>query len=99
MRLIAQGLIAQVSVEPDPTALPGGGAIQSLVNGIGYYALIVVLGAFLAGMALMAFGSLSSNPRSSALGKATAMVSVLAAFGIGAAAVIINFFYNVGGNA
>jgi len=91
-------VLAQVSVEPDPAGLPGGEALQALVNGIGFYALIVVVAAFLAGMALMAFGSLSSNPRSSALGKATAVVSLLAAFGIGAAAAIVNFFYNSGGN-
>jgi hypothetical protein len=91
-------VLAQVSVEPDPAGLPGGQALQGLVNGIGFYALIVVVAAFLVGMALMAFGSLSSNPRSSALGKATAVVSLLAAFGIGAAAAIVNFFYNSGGN-
>lgn len=91
-------VLAQVSVEPDPAGLPGGQALQTLVNGIGFYALIVVVAAFLVGMALMAFGSLSSNPRSSALGKATAVVSLLAAFGIGAAAAIVNFFYNSGGN-
>jgi len=91
-------VLAQVSVEPDPAGLPGGQALQDLVDGIGFYALIVVVAAFLVGMALMAFGSLSSNPRSSALGKATAVVSLLAAFGIGAAAAIVNFFYNSGGN-
>jgi hypothetical protein len=91
-------LLAQVSVDPNPSGLPGGQAVQNLVGGIAYYALIVVVGAFLAGMALMAFGSLSSNPRSSALGKATAVVSLLAAFGIGAAAAIINFFYGAGGS-
>jgi hypothetical protein len=90
-------LLAQVTVEPNPGGLPGGDAVQNLVGGIAYYALIVVVAAFLAGMALMAFGSLSSNPRSSALGKATAVVSLLAAFGIGAAAAIVNFFYNSGG--
>ncbi len=91
-------VLAQVRVNPDPSGLPGGQAIQKLVNGIGYYALIAVIAAFLVGMALMAFGSLSSNPRSSALGKAAATVSVLAAFGIGAAAAIVNFFYNSGGS-
>lgn len=91
-------VLAQVTVEPNPSGLPGGEALSALVGGIAYYALIVVVAAFLAGMALMAFGSLSSNPRSSALGKATAVVSLLAAFGIGAAAAIVNFFYNTGGN-
>lgn len=91
-------VLAQVTVQPDPTGLPGGAAIDSLLGGLAYYALIIVAAAFLAGMAMMAFGSLSSNPRSSALGKATAVVSLLAAFGIGAAAAIVNFFYGVGGN-
>lgn len=91
-------LLAQVDVTPNPSGLPGGEAIEGFVGGLAYYALIVVVAAFLAGMALMAFGSLSSNPRSSALGKATAVVSLLAAFGIGAAAAIVNFFYGAGGN-
>lgn len=90
--------LAQVSFEPDPSGLPGGEALQSFVNGIGAFALIAVLAAFVVAMALMAFGSLSSNPRSSALGKATAIVAVLAAFGLGAAAAIVNFFYSSGGN-
>lgn len=90
-------VIAQVNVNPDPSGLPGGEAVQRIVNGIGYYALVAVVAAFLTGMALMAFGSLSSNPRSSALGKAAATVSLIAAFGIGAAAAIVNFFYRSGG--
>lgn len=90
-------LLAQVNVEPNPGGLPGGEALSNFVGGLAYYSLIVVVAAFLAGMALMAFGSLSSNPRSSALGKATAVVALLAAFGIGAAAAIINFFYRAGG--
>jgi hypothetical protein len=90
-------LLAQVNVNPDPGGLPGGAAIERLVNGLAFYALIIVVAAFLAGMALMAFGSLSSNARSSSLGKVTAVASLLAAFGIGAAAAIVNFFYSSGG--
>lgn len=90
-------ILAQVTVDPNPSGLPGGEAIQSLVGGLAYYALIIVVAAFLAGMALMAFGSLSSNARSSSLGKVTAVASLLAAFGIGAAAAIVNFFYSTGG--
>jgi hypothetical protein len=90
-------LLAQVTVEPDPAGLPGGEAIQGLINGLQWYALLAVVAAFLAGCGLMAFGSLSSNPRSSAIGKATTIVALLAAFGIGAAAAIINFFFDAGG--
>jgi hypothetical protein len=90
-------VLAQVTVEPDPGGLPGSEAVQNLINGLQFYALLAVVAAFLAGCGLMAFGSLSSNPRSSAIGKATTIVALLAAFGIGAAAAIVNFFYNAGG--
>lgn len=92
-----RNLLAQVDVNPNPRGLPGGAQIQAIVDGISYYALVAALAAFLTGMALMAFGSLSSNPRSSALGKSAGIVSILAAFGIGAAAAIVNFFYGSGG--
>jgi len=89
-------LLATIDIAPDPAGLPGGEAIQSLVNGLAFFAMLAVGAAFVAGCGMMAFGSLSSNPRSSAIGKSTLLVAVLAAFGIGAAAVVVNFFFNVG---
>lgn len=91
-------LLATIDVTPDPAGLPGGEAVQSLVNGLAFYALLAVVAAFLAGAAMMAFGSLSSNPRSSAVGKATTLVALLAAFAIGAAAAVVTFFFDVGGS-
>jgi Family of unknown function (DUF6112) len=81
---------------PTPTALPGGAALQTLVNGIGGWALIVALGGLVVGAAMWALGSHSQNYQQAFVGRRAVLVSGLAALIIGAAPVIIDFFFHTG---
>lgn len=87
---------AKVSVNPDAGALPGGSAAQKLINGAAAFGLMAALGAFIWGGAQWAYGSNSSNYTQADAGKTRMLKAVGGAFGIGAAAAVINFFFNAG---
>lgn len=86
----------KVSVNPDPGALPGTNALQKLVNGGVALALLACVAAFVLGAAQWGFGSRSQNYSQAADGKERMLKSLGGAFGIGAVAAVINFFYNAG---
>lgn len=81
---------------PTPTQLPGGAALQTLVNGIGGWALILALAGLVIGAAMWALGAHSQNYQQSFVGRRAVLVSGLAALIIGAAPVIIDFFFHIG---
>lgn len=94
--LVAATLTPASAFHPTPTQLPGGAALQSLVNGIGGWALIIALAGLVIGAALWAIGAHSQNYQQSFVGKRAVLVSGLAALVIGAAPVIIDFFFHTG---
>lgn len=85
-----------VQFTPTPGKLPGGAALQTLVDGLGGWALILALAGLVAGAALWALGAHSQNYQQSLVGRRAVLVSGLAALLIGAAPVIINFFFGTG---
>ncbi len=85
-----------VSLTPDPSALPGGSILQQLADGIGGWALILALVGLVVGAATWALGAHSQNYQQSYLGRRAVLVSVAAALIIGAAPAIINFFFHLG---
>ncbi len=87
---------AKVSVNPNPGGLPGADAFEKLLNGAAALALLTCVGAFIVGAAQWGFGSRAQNYSQTADGRERMMKSVAGAFGIGAVAAIINFFYNAG---
>jgi hypothetical protein len=89
-------VLLDVSLTPDPSKLPGGGTLGDLMNGLAGWGLILVVGVFAFGGASWALGSATSNMNWAERGKQTVVVSALAALLIGAAAIIINFFFHVG---
>jgi hypothetical protein len=89
---------ADVTLNPDPTQLPGGGTLQQLTNGIGGWALIAALVGLVLGAAAWALGAHSQNYHQSFIGRRTVLVSGLAALLIGAAPDLINFFFHTGTN-
>ncbi len=91
-----QQLLAQVKVNPNPGAGPGGDVLQTLVNWIGGISLVVCLIALLVGAAFWAFGSHGNNYAQTANGKRAVLISGGAALVIGAAAALINFMYGLG---
>jgi Family of unknown function (DUF6112) len=88
--------LADVSLNPDTSALPGGGTLQQLTNGIGGWALILALVGLVVGAAVWALGAHSQNYQQSFVGRRAVLVSGAAALLIGAAPALINFFFHAG---
>jgi len=88
--------MASVTLNPDPSQLPGGGTLQQLANGIGGWALILALVGLVIGAAAWALGAHSQNYHQSFAGRRAVPVAGLAALLIGAAPTLINFFFGAG---
>lgn len=89
-------LFAQVSMQPDIGALPGGQVLQRLTNGIGGWAIALALIALVVSAALWALGANSQNYQYTVAGKRGVLVAVMAALLIGAAPALVNFFFGAG---
>jgi hypothetical protein len=92
------GASPNVTLTPTLNALPGGGTLQSLVNGLGAWALIAALVGLVIGAAAWALGVHAQNFQQSMVGRKAVLVSGLAALLIGAAPHIVNFFFGQGTN-
>jgi hypothetical protein len=90
--------LADVTLNPSVNALPGGGTLQTLINGLGAWALIAALAGLVIGAAAWALGVHAQNFQQSMVGRRAVLVSGLAALLIGAAPTIVNFFFNAGTN-
>lgn len=89
-------LYAGVTLTPSSTALPGGAVIQSLVNGLAFWALIAALAALVIGAAMWAIGNQMQNMQQSSAGRRAVLTSIVAAILLGAAPTLINFFFTTG---
>jgi hypothetical protein len=90
--------LADVSLHPSMSQLPGGGTLQNLADGLGAWALVASLVGLVIGAAAWALGVHSQNFQQSMVGRRAVLVSGAAALLIGAAPTIINFFFNAGTN-
>ena len=93
---VAMRALADVTLSPSVTNLPGGDVLQRLTNGIGGWALVAALVGLLIGAAAWALGSHSQNYQQAFSGRRTVLVSGLAALLIGAGPGLINFFFHAG---
>ncbi len=89
-------LMAEISVKPNPSGLPGTPALEKLLNGLAAVALLGCGAGLVIGGAQWALGSRSQNYSHAADGKSKILYSAAGAFVVGAAAAIINFFYSSG---
>ena len=89
-------LIPLVGVNPDPGKLPGGPQIQSLLDGLGGWALLAALAGLLVSSMAWALGSFGGNYHAVSRGKTGVLVCAACALIAGAAAPIINFFATLG---
>src|SRR5664280_1362754 len=87
-----------VTLAPDPNALPGGQVLQNLMNGSGAWALARALSlvGLLIGAAAWALGSHGQNYQQTFVGRRAVLISGLVALLIGAGPAIVNFFFNAG---
>lgn len=97
--LIHQFLLAGspiVPFTPRSGALPGSSTLETLADGIGWWALVASLVGLVLGAAAWALGSHTNNYQYSSAGRRAVIVSALAALVIGAAPVVISFLFSEG---
>lgn len=88
--------LAALSLDPSAGALPGGGTLQQLANGIGWWGLIASLVGLVVGAATWALGAHTNNYQHASSGRRAVLVSGAAALVIGAAPTVLNFLFNTG---
>jgi hypothetical protein len=93
---IALASAANLQLNPDTNALPGGDVLQRLMNGLDGWALALSLVGLVIGAAAWALGSHGQNYQQSFVGRRAVLISGLAALLIGAGPGIVNFFFNTG---
>jgi len=91
-------ILAQTDLggQPDPSGLPGTEALQSLISGVAFWALLAALAGLLVSAAVWALSSHSGNYHHASMGRRGTLISALAAFLVGAAPAIVEFFESLG---
>ena len=87
-------LLADVTLNPSTSDLPGASVLQQLANGLGAWALIGSLIALVLGAVMWAIGSHTQNMHQSSAGRRAVVTSLAAAILVGAAPSLINFFFS-----
>lgn len=88
--------VMAVTTTPDPSGLPGGAALQKLLNGLVFVGLLACVAAVVVGGATWFVGSQSGNFTASMGGRRAVVAGIIGALVIGAAAAIVNFFFAAG---
>ncbi len=98
MSLFSNLVLAATGVggKPDPNGLPGSTALESLISGLAFWALLAALAGLLVSAAVWALSSHSGNHHHTSMGRRGTLISAVAAFLVGAAPAIIAFFENLG---
>lgn len=82
--------------DPDADGLPGSEALQSLVGGIAFWALLAALAGLIISAAVWALSSHAGNYHHAGMGKRGTLISAGAALLVGAAPAVIAFFEDLG---
>ena len=90
--LAASGLGGQ----PDPNGRPGSSALQQLISGLAFWALLAALAGMFVSAIVWALSAHSGNYHHASAGRRGTIVSAVAAFLVGAAPAIVDFFENLG---
>jgi hypothetical protein len=85
-----------LSLQPSVSALPGGGTLHQLTDGLGSWALIAALVGLIVGAATWALGAHSNNYQHTVTGRRAVLVSAVAALLIGAAPALLSFMFSAG---
>lgn len=91
-------VVAQTDLggDPNPNGLPGSRALQTLVGGVAFWALLAALAGLIVSAAVWALSSHAGNYHHAGMGKRGTLISAGAALLIGAAPAIIAFFEDLG---
>jgi hypothetical protein len=82
--------------QPDPNGLPGSSALEKLISGLAFWALLASLAGLLISAAVWALSAHSGNYHHATLGRRGTIISAVAAFLVGAAPAIVAFFEDLG---
>ena len=89
---------SDVNISPNRDGLPGIEALESIVGALLTFGLIAAVAGIAISAIAWAIGSHAGNPHVAGKGKSGVMIALAAAFLIGGANVLVNFFNNQGGN-
>lgn len=81
---------------PNAGGLPGSSALEKLISGLAFWALLAALGGLLVSAAVWALSSHSGNYHHASVGRRGTIIAAVAALLVGAAPAIIAFFEDVG---
>lgn len=96
LNMMSLKVLGAVSLNPSDD-LPGTKQAQTVVNGLAGVALIICLGAVVAGGATWAISSYSNNSQYASKGKTGTFLALGGAFVIAAGAALINWATGLGG--
>jgi hypothetical protein len=85
-----------VTLAPSANQLPGSATLQNLVNGLAGWALVAAMAGLVVGAGLWAIGAHAQNYNQTSIGRRAVLASIGAAILIGAAPVLVNFFFKAG---
>jgi len=86
-----------ITPHPDPSGLPGGAALQKLLDGLIFVGLLACVATVVVGGATWFIGSQGGNFTASMGGRRAVIAGIIGALVIGASAAIVNFFFAAGG--
>src|SRR5256714_11554749 len=81
---------------PDISKLPGGGTFEDLTNGLGGFVLVALLFGLLLAAGSWALGLGTGNIQLAERGKQGVVAAILIALLVGAAGILLGFFYGAG---
>ena len=90
--------VSDVNIQPNRTGLPGIASLESIVGALLTFGLIAAVAGIAISAIAWAIGSHSGNPHVAGKGKSGVLVALAAAFLIGGATFLVNFFNAQGGH-
>lgn len=88
--------VGTVGATPDPSGLPGGAALQKLLDGLVFVGLLACVAAVVVGGATWFVGAQAGNFSASMGGRRAVLAGMVGALVIGAAGALVNFFFAAG---
>jgi len=97
-RRVINMLVSDVNIQPNRTGLPGIASLESIVGALLTFGLVAAVAGIAISAIAWAIGSHSGNPHVAGKGKSGVLVALAAAFLIGGATFLVNFFNAQGGH-
>ena len=89
-------VFARVSVSPNSGGLPGTNQAEKVISGLMFWGLLACVASVIIGGAVWAVSSHGGNHHYAQRGKASFLISAVAAAVIAAAPAVVNFFEGLG---